>query len=132
MSSKLHQFLVGAASSREKKSLYSYHRGWKPLPQSKSHKLPLLNLLGFKEVSFSIRPAVFLAGGWADTCPLSSDFHLWRHPDIVSNIQFNRIAHRSQINRPEGFIGPAKSPIWNPVFKLDMTISGQHNHDIIF
>ena len=84
MSSNLHQFLVGAASSREKKSLYSYHRGWKPLPQSKSHKLPLLNLLGSNEASFSIvnyevwnselchkiraewvTPAVFMPRSWA-------------------------------------------------------------------
>jgi len=41
------QFLVGAASSREKKSLYS-HRGWKPLPQSKSLKLAYLNFFWFQ------------------------------------------------------------------------------------
>jgi len=40
------RFLVGAAFSREKNLLdLSFHdRGWKPLLQSKWHKLPLLNL----------------------------------------------------------------------------------------
>ena len=62
MPSNLHQFLVGAASSREKKSLYcytSYDRGWKPLPQSISLKLPLLNL-GSNKVSSPIKLAALL------------------------------------------------------------------------
>jgi hypothetical protein len=70
MSSNLHQFLVGAASSREKKSLYRHHRmiaaGSRSYDQ---HRLSqqLKKFLGSKEVSYSIRPAAFLAGGWADT-----------------------------------------------------------------
>jgi hypothetical protein len=58
----LHQILVGAASSREKKSLYGpylHNRGWKPLPQSESFKLTNLNFLGSNEVSFLIRLAAF-------------------------------------------------------------------------
>ena len=64
----LHQILVGAASSREKKAIYSpylHNRGWKPLPQSKSFKLTNLNFLGSNEVSFLIRLAVFWASGGA-------------------------------------------------------------------
>jgi hypothetical protein len=40
MSSNLHQFLVGAASSREKKSLSSYHR--KIAAESRSHNQNLI------------------------------------------------------------------------------------------
>jgi hypothetical protein len=42
---------VGAASNRKKKSriITMQNRGWKPLPQPKSHKLPLLNLGSNKE-----------------------------------------------------------------------------------
>jgi hypothetical protein len=71
MSSNLHQFLVGAAFSREKKSLYSDHRII--AAESRSHNrnliichLSLLNLLDSNEVSFSLRPAAFFAGGWDD------------------------------------------------------------------
>ena len=41
MSSNLHLFLVGAASSREKKSLYSYHRII--AAGSRSHNQNLIN-----------------------------------------------------------------------------------------
>ncbi len=42
----LYQFLVGAASSRDHTlmAIKRLFRGWKPLPQAKSRKLPLLNL----------------------------------------------------------------------------------------
>jgi hypothetical protein len=54
---------VGAASSREKKSLYSHlhNRGWKPLPQSTSFKLKNLNSKGSNEVSFLIKLAAIQA-----------------------------------------------------------------------
>ncbi len=70
MSSILHQFLVGAASSREKKSLYRHHRMIAAGSRSHDqHRLSqqLKKFLGSKEVSFLIKLAVFLASDWADT-----------------------------------------------------------------
>jgi hypothetical protein len=50
-----------------RKKVALWHRGWKPLPQSQSHKLPLLNFLGSNDVSVLIKLAAFQAGGGAGT-----------------------------------------------------------------
>ena len=65
-------------------------------------------------------------------CLPSSVICLWRHPDIVSDSQFNHIARRRRINGSEGGAGSVIGSVRNTVFKLDMTVAGQNNHDIIF
>ena len=65
-------------------------------------------------------------------CLPSSVFCLGRHPDIVSDSRFNHIARRRRINSSERGAGSVIGAIRNTVFKLDMTVSGQHYHYIIF
>lgn len=90
--------------------------------------------LSFQPSEFQIPPSIasVICPLPSDICHLTSVIHLRRYPDIVSDIQFNLIACRCRINGSEGGARSLISSIRNTVFELDMTISGQHHHDIIF
>jgi hypothetical protein len=62
---------------------------------------------------------------------LTSGLYLLRHPDIVCDIPWNFTADRRQIDCPKRLTGSFIGSVWNPVLKLDMTVSGQHDHHAV-